>query len=153
MRYYPAKEIVPGVWIGSEGDSQNPTFFRKHHIGLVVNCSKTIPFKGVPGVDEYRIPVDDDPQDTDILVSHFPVVVRSIDAVLSRGKSVLVHCRAGMQRSAATVAAFLMYKYRLSAKDAMKAINAKKTETFWPVPTFKNGLVTYEKQLRQFNNY
>ena len=56
-----------------------------------------------------------------------------------------------MQRSAATVAAFLMYKYHLSAKDAMQAINAKKTETFWPVPTFKNGLVTYEKQLRQFN--
>ena len=151
--YYPAKQITPGLWIGSEGDSQNPAFFKKHNIGYVVNCSKTIPFKNVPGVDQYRIPIDDNPNEGDVLLSHFPVVVRSIDAVLSRGKGVLVHCRAGMQRSAATVAAYLMYKYNLSATSAMKSINDQKQETFWPVPTFKNALLKYERQLQQFKNF
>lgn len=150
--YYPAKEIRPGLWIGSEGDSKNPNFFQKHNIGFVVNCSNTIPFLGVPGVDEYRIPIDDDPDQNDIILSHFPVVVRSIDAVLQRGKGVLVHCRAGMQRSAATVAAYLMYKYNLSARDAMRSIKSTKDETFWPVPTFSKALVAYERQLQSFNN-
>ena len=152
MGYFPAKEIRPGLWIGSEGDSQNPEFMRRNNIAFVVNCSKNIPFKDVPGVDQYRIPIDDSTSNSDIILSHFPIVVRAIDTVLQRGKGVLVHCRAGMQRSAATVAAYLMYKYNMTASNAMAAIKSRKNETFWPTPTFGIALKTYEKQLAQFNN-
>jgi len=152
MGYFPAKEIQPGLWIGSEGDSQNPKFFPKNNIGFVVNCTKNIPFLKLPGVDCYRIPIDDAPRENDVILSHFPVVVLSIDTVLQRGKGVLVHCRAGMQRSAATVAAYLMFKYNLSCKNAIAAIKSQKTETFWPVPTFAHALSAYEKQLATFNN-
>lgn len=151
MGYFPAKEIRPGLWIGSEGDSQNPNFMRKHNIAFVVNCSKNIPFKRVEGVDQYRIPIDDSTSNSDIILSHWPIVVRAIDSVLERGKGVLVHCRAGMQRSAATVAAYLMYKYNVSASNAMAAIKSRKNETFWPTPTFGAALKRYEKQLAEFN--
>ena len=152
MGYFPAKEIRPGLWIGSEGDSASPKFMAAHDIAFVVNCSKTIPFTVVPGVEYYRIPVDDAPDNGSVILSHWPVVVRAIDSVLDRGKGVLVHCRAGMQRSAATVAAYLMYKYGLSAKNAMAAIKSRKSETFWPTPTFGAALATYEKQLAAFKN-
>jgi len=151
-KYYPAKQIIPGLWIGSEGDSQDRSFFRQHNIGMIVNCSNTIPFKSTPGVEEYRVPIDDDPSNNGIILSHFPVVVRAIDAVLSRGKSVLVHCRAGMQRSASVVAAYLMFKHHMSARDAKRAIKDIKNETFWPVPTFDKALASYEKQLQAFHN-
>ena len=105
----------------------------------------------LPGVEYYRIPIDDATDQNDTILSHFPVVVRAIDSVLQRGKGVLVHCRAGMQRSAATVAAFLMFKYNLSAKNAIAAIKARKSETFWPTPTFAEALQKYEKQLATFN--
>jgi len=152
-KFFPAKEIIPGLWIGSEGDSQSRSFFRQHNIGLIVNCSKTIPFKSTTGIDEYRVPIDDDPRDNATLVNHLPVVVRTIDAVLSRGKSVLVHCRAGMQRSASVVAAYIMFKHKVTANDAMQAIKGVKNETFWPVPTFDKALSSYEKQLQAFPNY
>lgn len=145
-RYFPAKEIQKGLWIGSEGNSQDPAFFAKHNISFVVNCSKNIPFLGVPDVDTYRVPVDDDPTNNDIMFSHFPVIVRAIDSVLQRGRGVLVHCRAGMQRSATIVAAYLMYKYMISADDAIKAIKGRKNETFWPTPTFEAALRKYEKE-------
>jgi protein tyrosine phosphatase len=151
MGYFPAKEVQPGLWIGSEGDSQNPDFMTAHDIGLIVNCTKNIPFLDMPGVDTYRIPIDDSPSNGDIILSHFPVVVRAIDSVLQRGKGVLVHCRAGMQRSAATVAAYIMYKYGVSAKNAMNSIKSQKSETFWPVATFANALAKYETQLAAFN--
>ena len=151
MGYYPAKELRPGLWIGSEGDSQDPAFFSQTGIGFVVNCTKNIPFMKLPGVDCYRIPIDDAPDENDTILSHFPVVVQAIDSVLQRGKGVLVHCRAGMQRSAATVAAYIMFKYKLGCKNAIAAIKTRKTETFWPVPTFGNALGRYEKQLAAFN--
>ena len=150
--YFPAKEIRPGLWIGSEGDSANASFITDHDIGLVVNCSKTIPMLNVPGVEYYRIPIDDATSNNDVILSYFPVVVRAIDSVLQRGKGVLVHCRAGMQRSAATVAAYLMFKYGLGAQNAMSAIKSRKNETFWPTPTFAVALKAYEKQLSTFNS-
>ena len=57
-----------------------------------------------------------------------------------------------MQRSAATVAAYLMFKYGLGAQNAMSAIKSRKTETFWPTPTFAVALKAYEKQLSTFNS-
>lgn len=152
MGYYPAKEIQPGLWIGSEGDSQNPSFFTSNGIGFVVNCTKNIPFLKQSGVDCYRIPIDDTPRDNNVILSHFPVVVQAIDSVLQRGKGVLVHCRAGMQRSAATVAAYIMFKFKLNPKNAITAIQTRKTETFWPVPTFSKALDEYNKQLAVFNS-
>lgn len=151
MGFFPAKEIRPGLFIGSEGDSQNPAFIKAHDIALVVNCSKTIPFLTMPGLEYYRIPIDDATSNTNVLLDHLPIVVRVIDTVLQRGKNVLVHCRAGMQRSAATVAAYLMYKYNLSAANAMSAIKSRKSETFWPTPTFGIALKRYEAQLAAFD--
>jgi dual specificity phosphatase 12 len=151
MGYYPAQEILPGLWIGSKADSQNPEFMRKHNIGLVVNATKSIPFLSMPGVEHYRIPVDDATEENETMLSHWPVVVRAIDTVLQRGKGVLVHCHAGIQRSASTVAAYLMYKYNMPANTAIAAIKSRKPETFWPVPTFGSALKKYEKQLTTFN--
>jgi len=151
MGYFPAKEIRPGLWIGSEGDSKSQRFMTANNIAYVVNCSKNIPFTVFPGIEYYKIPVDDSPTNSEIILQHWPIVVRAIDSVLQRGKGVLVHCRAGMQRSAATVAAYLMFKYNLSAKDAMAAIKSRKSETFWPTPTFGAALLKYEKQLAVYN--
>ena len=147
--FYAAKQIMPNLWIGSEGDSRNPSFFSRHNIRLVVNASKNIPFRPPNAeVRTYRVPVDDHPSENDVMLGHFPVVVLAIDDVLAYGQGVLVHCRAGMQRSAAVVAAYVMWKRGWTANKALEFINRKKNETFWPVPTFEAALRAWETQLR-----
>lgn len=145
--FFPAKQIVKDVWIGSEGDSASPEFFRKHGIRLLVNASANIPMRVPSGVRTYRVPLDDDPAANATMLLHFPVVVPLIDEAVKYGEGVLVHCRAGMQRSASVVAAYLMYKRRIGAAKAMELINAKKPETFWPAPTFCKALYQWEKDL------
>lgn len=149
--YYPAKQIVRGLWIGSEGDSSNDAFFAKRTIRLVVNATANIPFTAGawPDVQTIRVPVNDDPDENETMLRHLPVVVLAIEDVLSHGHGVLVHCRAGMQRSAAVVAGYLMWKRGLTADQAFEFINAKKPETFWPRATFERALRAWEEALRR----
>jgi protein-tyrosine phosphatase len=145
--YFPAVEIRPGLWIGSQGDSESAAFMAEHNIGLVVNCTRNISTetaRRAGDIEVIRIGVDDSPVESQKMLDAWPAVVRTIDAVLSRGKGVLVHCRAGMQRSAATVAAYLMYKEGLGAENAQESIRKLKPETFWPKATFGKALKAYE---------
>jgi protein-tyrosine phosphatase len=144
--FFPAREIIPGLWIGSEGDSRSAAFIKSHGIRLVLNATKNLPFKTKERT--YRVPVDDDPSENETMLRYLPVAVVAIDDVLDFGHGVLVHCRAGMQRSAAVVAAYLMWKRGLTADQAFELINARKAETFWPKPTFEAALRTWERCLR-----
>lgn len=144
-RYYPAKEILPGLWIGSEADAKNPNFTED---AFVVNCTTDVPLpKNAAG--RYHIKIWDHPSQHEELLKNLPIVVRAIDEYLARGKKVLVHCRAGMQRSAATVAAYIMYKRGYTWDEAKKFIQAKKPETFTPVPTFDKTMKVYYALLQK----
>jgi len=147
--YFPAKQIIKNLWIGSEGDSKDASFFKAHGVRLVVNATANIPVRVPAEVMSYRIPIDDHPSENETLLRHLPVVVVAIDDVLRHGQGVLVHCRAGMQRSAAVVAGYLMWKRGMTANQAFEFINKKKHETFWPVPTFEGALRAWEAELRR----
>lgn len=137
--FFPAKEVSPRLWVGSSADSRNKAFLKKHDIGLVVNATKTIPFSS-RHILGYRVPVDDHPDENDTMLEYFPITSRIIDETLKSGQGVLVHCYAGIQRSCAVAAAYLMHSTGCGAKDAMATIQAQKTEAFQPVPTFGRAL-------------
>ena len=143
MSFYQAREIVPGLWIGSSADSRSRVFLREHNIGLVINASKTIPFTS-RNILGYRVAVDDHPSENDTMLEYFPITSKLIDETLKSGKCVLVHCFAGVQRSCAIGAAYLLFKNNtLTALDAIKRIKEKKPEAFEPRPTFWKALQAY----------
>lgn len=145
--YYPAKEIVPHLWIGSEYDASDPAFLKKHDIRLVVNCSKDLPFasKTIRG---YRVPVDDDEADADVMARYIPVAVLLMNDVLRYDQNVLVHCFAGMNRSATVAAGYLMFSKGMTASEAQRYIKARKPECFSPM-NFGDSLKQWEVKLRR----
>lgn len=146
--FYPARQIVPHVWIGSAGDAADVDAARKRDIQFVINATKDVP-DGLKrlGIPVMRIPIDDHFSEGDALLKQLPEAVVAIDAVAGRGRGVLVHCYAGMQRSAAVVCAYLMYKYRYPKHEAMRRIQQKKPETFTPRPTFGVALRKWQQTL------
>jgi protein-tyrosine phosphatase len=60
------------------------------------------------------------------------------------GEAVLVHCHAGMQRSAGSVALYLIAIKGLTADDAMAAIKAKRPITFTPRANFERAIRGFE---------
>jgi len=141
--FYPRVEITSGLWVGSLADSSDAAFMRHARIGLVVNCSRDLPFYLPPGVEGERVNVDDSQRYSDAMVRSFGTVLPHIDKTIARGRGVLIHCFAGIQRSSAVAAAYLMYKLGIPAEKAMHAVQRMKPEAFKPRATFRRALQTY----------
>lgn len=143
--YHPAKRIINGLWIGSERDAADPDFLRKHDIRLIVNATDSVP--QYYDIRTLRVPVDDARDSARRMTKYLPISSIAIDDVLRHGQNVLVHCRAGMNRSATVVAGYLMYSRGLTAAQAMFFIKRIKPECFTPM-NFLESLNAWETKLR-----
>jgi dual specificity phosphatase 12 len=134
--------IARNIWVGSAADAANVEFLRACDISLVVNCTRTLPFAS-SATENHRVGVDDDLRETDRMVASIPAAVTAIEKHIKGNRGVLIHCWAGMQRSCAIAAAYLMHKLGLPPHKAMAAIKHVKAEAFDPRPTFKVALERY----------
>ena len=71
--YFPAKEIVPGLWIGSKGNATSASWVRDHNIKFIVNVSRDIPTPFASSINTYRIPVDDARDENGGIIKHWPI--------------------------------------------------------------------------------
>ncbi|VBB17983.1 dual specificity phosphatase domain protein [Yasminevirus sp. GU-2018] len=88
-----------------------------------------------------RIDIADDP--TESLDCHFVDVIETIETAFSEGRSVLIHCQAGVSRSATLVVAYVMYKRDMDYLEALSYVRR-----------FRRSIrpnVGFVKQLKQFN--
>ncbi|KDR83936.1 hypothetical protein GALMADRAFT_55087 [Galerina marginata CBS 339.88] len=105
-------------------------------------CSDPIPAE-LPeaGIYHQRIAVED--VDYEDLLIHLPAACHFIDQALRSGGVVLVHCVQGISRSAAVVAAYLMWSRRIPSTQALEIVrNAR--DHIWPNPGFQEQLVLFE---------
>jgi len=85
-------------------------------------------------------------EETTILLSRFTEVGRWIRACLDDSQCVLVHCAAGVSRSASLVTAFLMKYKSLTKEDALSHVKAIRPIVN-PNPGFLRQLLQYQKAL------
>lgn len=141
----PADEIIPGIWLGNAIASQDPSFYTQRGIEAVFNCTKDLPF--LPNIPrKYRLPVHDNLQDEEIRAMELAAfeVVYKLSEEHRRGP-VLVHCAAGMQRSAAVVAMFLIARTPgMKVEDAILFIQKKRSIAFTPRPNFFKAMKAFE---------
>jgi protein-tyrosine phosphatase len=134
-------EIVKGLYLGDRFSVDDTI------TDFVINCTLDLPFR--EGLDEkcmMRIALEDLPEENDLMFSHFPSAVDTISRCLAEGKSVLVHCFMGRQRSAAVVAAYIMKRYKATAIEAVNFVKCKKRDAFF-------GHVTFETALQQWDGF
>lgn len=122
-----ANLIIPGIWLGNEAASQNSKFLRNAGINVIVNCTKHIPCK-FGDITYYRLPINDPGNKADIkqtdnalMFKSLPELVKIIHDHQKSGQNILVHCHAGMQRSASVVAAYLA-KYHSKDPEALAKV-------------------------------
>ncbi|TFL04623.1 protein-tyrosine phosphatase-like protein [Pterulicium gracile] len=140
---------VGALHLGSLAATRNPSLLAYHGIKHVYHLMR-------PGW-EWAVDLEEadmystmiplcDALDADLL-SNLDVWVDSLHGVLGRGRNVLVHCRAGVSRSASLVIAY-MIKYRsLSYVDAHQYVAARRSQID-PNPTFVQDLRLFEMSCR-----
>ena len=114
-----AHEIIPGLFIGDEYSSYNKPFLLKNNITVIINCTNDVPFKFKRSFSYLRVPVDDSLKDKDIdkMTQFLPLVVEYLKNAHRTGRrNVLVHCHAGVQRSAIVVASYLLKYYKFKGR-------------------------------------
>jgi protein-tyrosine phosphatase len=146
-----ADEIIPGVWISRWQPALNGEWLAKHGIVTVFNCTKQVEFH--PSVPyQYRIPVDDNlqPRELKNMEDWAPEIAYKILREYRAGHPMVIHCHAGMQRSTASCAFFLMVLTGKSLIEVMYMIKNRRPVAFEPRPNFANAMRAFEETLRRY---
>ena len=139
--YDPADEIIPGMWLGNRVAALDAAWLEQKGINCVFNCTKDIPF--VPSVQrKYRVPIDDNLEPAEIrnLELWSYEVVYKLNNEYKKGEPILVHCAAGMQRSAACIALFLVATSNMTPDQAISYIKDKRQIAFQPSANFRQSI-------------
>ena len=143
----PANEILPRLWLGNARASMDPDFLREHGIQVVFNCTKDRPFSPLVPI-QYRVPVDDNLQEAEIRNMELwsSEIAYRLLAEYQQGRIILVHCAAGIQRSAAAVAFFLISYLRYHATGAMEWIRSRRPIAFTPQANFGRAIQSFDRR-------
>lgn len=145
----PADEVIPGLYLGSRYAALDGEWLKSHKVIAVFNCTKDIPFH--PSVTrQFRVPVDDNLQDPEIRnLEHWSyelvyILSSELRRAQKQGGTVLVHCAAGMQRSAASVAMYLVATQNITTDQAVSYIRTKRSIAFQPGINFERSIRGFE---------
>lgn len=136
-----ANQIVPRIWLGGIDSAQSSKFITKNKITVIINCTKDIPFLKIPGIYKYRVPVDDnlEPNEIASMEKWLYHILPLIDHHYKKGSVILIHCYAGMQRSAIVLFSYLYQYYTKDAAKAALLIKSKRPIAFTPYMNFKKS--------------
>lgn len=137
-------EIIPRLYLGNAQDAE----YNKNYYTHVVNCTVDIPFFIGKGL---RIPVHDSQEEQDAMLEMLPNVMLYIDYVLSKDdQKILVHCFMGRQRSAAVIAAYLLWKgITTTAQESLDMIRRLKKDAFYSRVTFWKALAEWQDYIQR----
>ena len=94
-----------------------------------------------------NLPVHDSPDECDKLLSliHETQVLEKMHDTLQQNKPILVHCFAGMQRSCALVACYLIKYNNMTPNEAIEYIKSKRPIAFFGKVNFMELILSFAK--------
>jgi protein-tyrosine phosphatase len=143
-----ANEIRPRLWLGNWNSARDIEFHQNNQINVIYNCTKNLEFADSPTVKRrYRIPIDDNLEEVEInnLSKWAPEAVLHLIQEYRKGSVILVHCAAGMQRSAATVAMFLIATENMTPEQAVTEVKARRPIAFFPHANFRKSIIAFHQ--------
>lgn len=138
--------ILPNLYLGCQRDVLNKELMQQNGISYVLNASNTCPKPDfIPESHFLRVPVNDS-----FCEKILPWLDRSVDFIEKAKASngcVLVHCLAGISRSATIAIAYIMKRMDMSLDEAYRFVKEKRP-TISPNFNFLGQLLDYEEKIK-----
>ncbi|XP_059497464.1 dual specificity protein phosphatase 10-like [Stegostoma tigrinum] len=140
--------VLPFLYLGNERDAQDLVRLRQLNVGYVINVTTHLPlYHAQAGTVRYkRLPATDSSKQN--LRQYFEEAFEFIEEAHQCGKGVLIHCQAGVSRSATLVIAYLMKHTLMSMTDAYKYVKGKRP-IISPNLNFMGQLLEFEMDLNK----
>ena len=138
-------QILPFLYLGSEYHATNTEWLNKCGIEAILNVSNRYPEIDETQFEYKHFPVRDS-GDSDI-TSIFNDSFDFINNVRESGRKLLVHCQAGISRSATICIAYLMLIEGRTMEEAIKYVRSSR-KCINPNFGFMGQLYEYEKELK-----
>lgn len=132
-------KVQDGIFISNLTSAMDDNLLKKHGITHVINLSG-FEYQKHPGIAYLDLPISDVPAAR--IYTLFSVTNPYISSVLASGGAVLVHCQAGISRSASIVLAYLIANHGYTLDTALNLLREKRP-IIRPNPGFIQQLQTY----------
>ncbi|KAM3721536.1 Dual specificity protein phosphatase [Dirofilaria immitis] len=143
--YAKLSQIVPGLFICGITEL-NQYNIEKNGITMIINATNEVPNVKISGnISRIKLWIDDTPETN--IYSHLESVSDQIEAVIANGGAVLVHCIAGVSRSATICLAFLT-KYRCQSLRDAYFLMLSKRPLVRPNIGFWKQLIQFEQEVK-----
>jgi Leucine-rich repeat (LRR) protein/serine/threonine protein kinase len=142
-KIYP-DEIIPNLYLGSLRTAQSQEIYQRLHLTHLLTMGRGLEPQAPEG-GQHKIVIVDDIEGANIDFA-FEEAIVFIEEALSQETGCLVHCFAGMSRSATTVIAYLMMKRGMRLDDAY-CLTKKGRPAIYPNGGFFNQLLALDAKL------
>ncbi|KAM3722014.1 Dual specificity protein phosphatase [Dirofilaria immitis] len=144
--YAKMTEIIPGLFICGVS-SLNPSSISHYGITHIINATNEVPnLKSLINIQRTKLWIDDTPETN--IYPHLEQQSDLIRAIIADGGKVLVHCVAGVSRSASICLAYLTKYHCRTLRDAYHLM-AKKRPLVRPNIGFWRQLISFEQYVKK----
>ncbi|KAM3858901.1 dual specificity protein phosphatase 16 [Diretmus argenteus] len=138
--------ILPHLYLGCQRDVLNKDLMQQNDIAYVLNASNTCPKPDfIPDSHFLRVPVND--SFCEKILPWLDKSVEFIEKAKASNARVLVHCLAGISRSATIAIAYIMKRMDMSLDEAYRFVKEKRP-TISPNFNFLGQLLDFEKKIK-----
>jgi protein-tyrosine phosphatase len=121
---FTISSVISDLYIGNI-DSLDPNILRKHNISAIISIlSPETPTVYPHGINVIRISIDDSEHEN--IDSWLELTYQFIHSHLKSKKKVLVHCYAGISRSATVVLYYLMKTFKVPLSTAFGYLRSRR---------------------------
>ncbi|RVE56674.1 hypothetical protein OJAV_G00222980 [Oryzias javanicus] len=138
--------ILPHLYLGCQRDVLNMDLMQENAIAFVLNASNTCPKPDfIPESHFLRVPIND--SFCEKILPWLDRSVEFIEKAKASNSRVLVHCLAGISRSATIAIAYIMKRMDMSLDEAYRFVKDKRP-TISPNFNFLGQLLDFEKNIK-----
>jgi len=145
---FDAQEIIQGMYLGSIDAAQEKELLDEKNITHILAIAKGAYPKFPENFKYLTISVLDSPSQN--LIQHFDECFQFIDSARNSGKAILVHCMAGISRSATVVIAYIMSRMQLTFFEATAIVKSAR-RIISPNEGFTKQLLMFERMQFSIN--